>query len=50
MVLSAAPWTIVVGLASIIVLIAAPFAEEPWLKEQYGEAFVAYCEKVRRFI
>jgi len=50
MVLSAAPWTIVVGIASIIVLIAAPFAEEPWLQEQYGETFESYRTKVRRFI
>jgi len=49
-VLSAAPLAITVGIAAIIVLIAAPFAEEPWLEEQYGEAFEEYCARVRRFL
>ena len=39
-----------VGFAGIAVLIAAPFAEEPWLKEQYGSAFEDYRAKVRRFL
>ena len=39
-----------VGTFGIIVLIAAPFAEEPWLKEQYGSAFKDYKAKVRRFL
>lgn len=50
MILSAAPWSIVVGLSGIIVLIAAPFSEEPWLKKQYGDAFENYASRVRRFI
>lgn len=50
MALSAAPWTLVVAIAVIIVLVAAPFAEEPWLEEQYGEAFDAYRTRVRRFL
>ena len=49
MVLSAAPWAMVVGLAGIVVLIAAPFSEEPWLKDQYGDTFERYASKVRRF-
>jgi protein-S-isoprenylcysteine O-methyltransferase Ste14 len=28
----------------------APFAEEPWLKDLYGEAYLAYCATVRRFL
>ena len=39
-----------VGFAGIAVLIAAPFAEEPWLNEQYGAAFEEYKTRVRRFI
>lgn len=50
MILSAAPWAIVVGLAGIAVLIAAPFSEEPWLKDQYGTAFEDYSTRVRRFL
>lgn len=49
MILSAAPWAMVVGLAGIAVLIAAPFSEEPWLKDQYGSAFKDYSSRVRRF-
>ncbi|MEQ6204762.1 methyltransferase [Sulfitobacter sp. HNIBRBA2951] len=49
MILSAAPWAIVVGLAGIVVLIAAPFSEEPWLKDQYGSAFEQYASRVGRF-
>lgn len=40
----------IVGFAGIVVLIAAPFAEEPWLKEQYGSAFEDYKAMVRRFL
>lgn len=48
-ILSAAPWAMVVGWAGIAVLIAAPFSEEPWLKDQYGSAFDNYSSRVRRF-
>ncbi len=41
---------VLVGFAGIAILIAAPFAEEPWLKEQYGSAFDDYRAKVRRFL
>lgn len=49
-ILCASAGAALVGLAGIIVLIAAPFAEEPWLKEQYGSAFEAYRATVRRFL
>lgn len=39
----------ITGLAGIAVLMAAPFAEEPWLEEQYGSAFEDYKATVRRF-
>jgi len=48
-ILSAAPWAMVVGMAGIVVLIAAPFSEEPWLKDQYGIAYESYAHNVRRF-
>ena len=50
MILSAATWAMVVGLAGIAVLITAPFSEEPWLKDQYGKAFEDYSNRVRRFL
>jgi len=49
-ILSSAPWALAIGAAAILVLIAAPFSEEPWLKEQYGSAFEAYAARVRRFL
>lgn len=48
-ILSAAPLTMVLGGVATIVLIAAPFAEEPWLHEQYGADYERYSLKVRRF-
>ena len=50
MILSAAPSTLIIGTASILVLVAAPFAEEPWLKKQYGSDFEEYMASTRRFI
>ncbi|MCF2904042.1 phosphatidylethanolamine N-methyltransferase family protein [Octadecabacter sp. CECT 8868] len=49
-VLCASSEAVLVGFAGIAVLIAAPFAEEPWLKEQYGSVFEDYRAKVRRFL
>lgn len=36
--------------AGIAVLVAFPFAEESWLEEQYGAAYLNYKAKVRRFL
>ncbi len=33
-----------------LVFLVAPFAEEPWLEEQYGDAYREYRERVRRFV
>ena len=33
-----------------LVFIVAPFAEEPWLEEQYGDAYREYRKRVRRFL
>ncbi len=49
-VLCASSGAALVGFAGIAVLIAAPLAEEPWLKEQYGSPFDKYRAKVRRFL
>jgi len=49
MILSAAPSAMIVGFPVIAVLIAAPFSEELWLKDQYGIAFENYASQVRRF-
>ncbi|KEP68134.1 heavy metal resistance protein CzcN [Thioclava dalianensis] len=37
-------------IAGIAVFIAFPFAEEGWLKERYGAAYLKYKAKVRRFL
>ena len=50
MILSAAPSVFSVGLSGIAVLIAAPFAEERWLFEQYGQPYEDYRSKTRRFL
>ena len=49
MILAAAPSVTLVGLASITVLIAAPFSEEPWLRSRYGREYEDYAARVRRF-
>lgn len=50
MLLSAAPLVLLVGSAAITVLLAAPFSEEPWLRDRYGSDFVTYASRVRRFL
>ncbi len=49
-VLCASSGAALVGFAGIAVLITVPFAEEPWLEEQYGSPFENYRAKVRRFL
>ena len=48
--LSAASGSAIVGMAGIIVLLAAPFAEESWMRERYGSDYDAYASQVRRFL
>lgn len=50
MLLTAAPLALLVGSAAILVLLAAPFSEEPWLRAQYGADFEDYASRVRRFL
>lgn len=49
-IMSASPSVFVIGLVSVLVLIVAPFAEEPWLRRTYGEQYDDYASKVRRFL
>ena len=44
------PLVVLVGSAAILVLLAAPFAEEPWLRARYGADFEEYASRVRRFL
>ena len=46
---SAAPFAILVGMFAVTVLIAAPFSEEPWLKKCYGADYEHYLKATRRF-
>ena len=49
MLVSAAPWAWLVGVFAIAVLLAAPFSEEPWLEDNYGQPYRDYKAKVRRY-
>jgi protein-S-isoprenylcysteine O-methyltransferase Ste14 len=40
----------VTHLLTALVLLLAPFAEEPWLEKEYGEAYLAYRQRVPRFL
>lgn len=40
----------IVGLVAAVWFVLAPFAEEPWLEERYGEAYRRYKERCPRFI
>ena len=42
--------TAVLVLLGIAWFLLAPLSEEPWLRDQYGEAYEAYRESVPRFI
>lgn len=48
-ILSAAPLVALVGFAAIVVLVSAPFSEEPWLHSRYGSNYDKYAARVRRF-
>lgn len=40
----------ILGLCHICWLVLLPFAEEPWLRKQFGEEYDDYCERVPRFV
>lgn len=48
--LAASVFAIPVIVSAIIVLLVAPFAEEPWMQETYGDDYEAYKNRVRRYI
>ncbi|REA00946.1 hypothetical protein DEQ92_19325 [Haloferax sp. Atlit-6N] len=37
------------GILTIVIYVLFPYAEEPWLRDQYGETYVEYCEQTPRF-
>jgi protein-S-isoprenylcysteine O-methyltransferase Ste14 len=41
---------LIVGIPYSLWFILAPFAEEKWLKDQFGEEYDSYCHRVPRFI
>ena len=40
----------ILSVGGIICFWMAPFAEEPWLRQQYGEEYEEYCRTVPRFL
>ena len=40
----------VIGILALALNILAPFTEEPWLKERYGESYSEYKRRVPRFV
>ena len=40
----------VTHLLAALVLLVAPFSEEPWLEEQYGDAYIGYRKNVPRYL
>lgn len=42
--------TAILAAAGIVWFLLAPFAEEPWLRAQYGDAYETYSESVPRFV
>lgn len=49
-VLSASGWAAFIAAFGVLALAMAPFAEEPWLEENYGQQFRHYKNRVRRYI
>ncbi len=37
------------GLLTPLIYLLFPFAEEPWLREQYGDEYERYCAQTPRF-
>lgn len=44
------PYTTLTGAAMVVWFVSMPFAEEPWLREQFGEDYERYLEQVPRFV
>jgi protein-S-isoprenylcysteine O-methyltransferase Ste14 len=41
---------LVTGSMVIVLVLLAPYAEEPWLRERFGSRYDEYCEMVPRFL
>lgn len=41
---------LIFGILGILIFLILPFAEEPWLKEQFGNYYEEYFKRVKRFI
>ena len=48
-ILSASIWAIPLCLGGILSFVLTPFAEESWLAELHGDAYLEYCRQVGRF-
>ena len=40
----------IIGILGVVLNILAPYTEESWLEERYGESYLAYKHRVPRFI
>ena len=40
----------ILALLQVIWVVLLPFAEEPWLRERFGDAYERYCDRVPRFV
>jgi protein-S-isoprenylcysteine O-methyltransferase Ste14 len=40
----------IIGILGVILNILAPFTEEPWLEEKFGDAYMDYKKSVPRFV
>lgn len=49
-ILSASSSALLLAFGGILILALAPFAEEPWLEDNYGQQYRDYKRKVRRFL
>ncbi|AUH35780.1 heavy metal resistance protein CzcN (plasmid) [Paracoccus tegillarcae] len=49
-VLSASPSAWIIAASGVAALALAPFAEEPWLEEIYGDPYRRYCKSAPRFL
>ena len=38
------------GSIVIVLVLLAPYAEEPWLRERFESGYYEYCERVPRFL